>query len=117
MGWLQLETDLGERPPEEIEALLEAAGAVAITLRDGGDNPLLEPVPGDTPMQGPGRHAIGYRGNSYDNLGEGNVNPARKGDRGRSKKGSALATASLDSPHERSQSFCMQCRTDPAAPL
>lgn len=50
MGWLQLETDLGERPPEEVEALLEAAGAVAITLRDGGDNPLLEPVPGDTPI-------------------------------------------------------------------
>ena len=50
MGWLQLETDLGTQQPDEIEDLLESLGAVAITLRDGGDHPLLEPSPGETPV-------------------------------------------------------------------
>ena len=50
MAWLQLETDIGSRPPEEIETLLEALGAVSVTLRDGGDHPLLEPKPGETPL-------------------------------------------------------------------
>jgi ribosomal protein L11 methyltransferase len=50
MGWLQLETDLGNPPTEELENLLEEVGAVAISLRDGGDNPLLEPAPGETPI-------------------------------------------------------------------
>jgi ribosomal protein L11 methyltransferase len=50
MGWLQLEADLGHRPPEEIELLLEEAGAVSITLRDAGDDPLFEPAPGETPV-------------------------------------------------------------------
>ena len=50
MAWLQLETDLGAREPDSIERLLEELGAVAITLQDAGDHPLLEPAPGETPI-------------------------------------------------------------------
>jgi ribosomal protein L11 methyltransferase len=50
MAWLQLETDLGAREPESIEMLLEELGAVAITLKDAGDHPLLEPALGETPI-------------------------------------------------------------------
>jgi ribosomal protein L11 methyltransferase len=50
MAWLQLETDLGDREPNSIETLLEELGAVAITLQDAGDHPLLEPAPGETPI-------------------------------------------------------------------
>jgi ribosomal protein L11 methyltransferase len=50
MAWLQLETDLGTREADSIERLLEELGAVAITLQDAGDHPLLEPAPGETPI-------------------------------------------------------------------
>ena len=50
MAWLQLETDLGSRELNTIEPLLEELGAVAITLKDGGNHPLLEPAPGETPV-------------------------------------------------------------------
>jgi ribosomal protein L11 methyltransferase len=50
MAWLQLETDLGTREPDSIEILLEELGAVAITLQDAGDHPLLEPALGETPI-------------------------------------------------------------------
>lgn len=49
-AWLQLEAELGGRDPADIETLLEELGAVAVTLRDAGDNPLLEPLPGETPL-------------------------------------------------------------------
>jgi len=50
MAWLQLTTDLGKRDPGSVEPLFEELGAVAITLQDAGDNPLLEPAPGETPV-------------------------------------------------------------------
>jgi ribosomal protein L11 methyltransferase len=50
MAWLQLETDLGNTEADSIERLLEELGAVAITLKDAGDHPLLEPAPGETPI-------------------------------------------------------------------
>jgi ribosomal protein L11 methyltransferase len=50
MAWLQLEAELGDRSPELVELLLEELGAVSISLRDAGDNPLLEPKPGETPV-------------------------------------------------------------------
>lgn len=46
--WLQI--TLSHNAPEQMEALLEAAGAVAITLRDGGDEALIEPEPGASPL-------------------------------------------------------------------
>jgi ribosomal protein L11 methyltransferase len=50
MAWLQLETNIGDLAPESLEALLEGLGAVAISLKDAGDHPLLEPAPGETPV-------------------------------------------------------------------
>ncbi len=49
-GWCQL---LAEAPAEAVpalEALLEAAGALSVTVQDAGDQPLLEPPPGATPL-------------------------------------------------------------------
>ena len=48
--WYQL---LAEAPAEAVpalEALLEAAGALSVTVQDAGDQPLLEPLPGTTPL-------------------------------------------------------------------
>ncbi|MDP6436085.1 MAG: 50S ribosomal protein L11 methyltransferase [Gammaproteobacteria bacterium] len=50
MGWLQLETSVGQSEPGILEAELEKLGAISITLRDAGDEPLLEPAPGETPL-------------------------------------------------------------------
>ncbi|MCP4000643.1 MAG: 50S ribosomal protein L11 methyltransferase [Gammaproteobacteria bacterium] len=50
MAWVQLETNLGARESDSIEILLEELGAVAITLKDAGNHPLLEPALGETPM-------------------------------------------------------------------
>ena len=50
MPWLQISVPvdraLAERTAEEIEAL----GAVAVTLEDAGEVPVLEPAPGETPL-------------------------------------------------------------------
>jgi len=50
MAWLQLETKLGLQHPELLEAALEELGAVAVWFRDAGNEPLLEPAPGETPL-------------------------------------------------------------------
>lgn len=50
MPWLQLETKAGQERPEQLEPALEELGAVAIWLRDAGDEPILEPAPGATPQ-------------------------------------------------------------------
>lgn len=49
MPWLQVETAAGQNNPEELEAALTRLGAVAVWLSDAGDNPVLEPAPGETP--------------------------------------------------------------------
>ena len=49
MPWLQLETEVGQQQPEVLELALEAAGAVAVWFSDAGDEPILEPGPGETP--------------------------------------------------------------------
>ncbi len=51
MSWLQLHVDIDD--PDTLPALEErlmALGAVAVTLSDAGDSPVLEPAPGQTPM-------------------------------------------------------------------
>ncbi len=50
MPWLQLSFALPEARLATAEAVLEAAGAQAITLQDGADQPLFEPGPGETPL-------------------------------------------------------------------
>lgn len=50
MPWLQVTTAGGQRDPEPIEAAFTELGAVATWLSDAGDNPVLEPAPGETPL-------------------------------------------------------------------
>ncbi len=49
MPWLQAETVAGQTDPQSIEDVLTELGAVAVWLRDAGNEPVLEPAPGETP--------------------------------------------------------------------
>ncbi|MEE4185342.1 MAG: 50S ribosomal protein L11 methyltransferase [Gammaproteobacteria bacterium] len=49
MAWLQLETVNGQADTAPLEAACTELGAVAISLRDAADSPILEPAPGTTP--------------------------------------------------------------------
>jgi len=48
--FLQLVLDLGRCDPATAEDACFARGALAVTLQDGGDDPVLEPAPGTTPL-------------------------------------------------------------------
>lgn len=50
MNWQQLIVEPGPERLEAVEAWLNEAGALAITLQDAGDAPVLEPAPGETPL-------------------------------------------------------------------
>ncbi|HEU4601589.1 MAG TPA: 50S ribosomal protein L11 methyltransferase [Steroidobacteraceae bacterium] len=50
MPFLQLTLPIGSADPEPFEEALLEAGAVSITLEDAGDDPVLEPAPGTTPL-------------------------------------------------------------------
>ena len=50
MPWLQVELRVSEAQVEAAETALGTAGALAVTLRDAGDRPVLEPGPGETPL-------------------------------------------------------------------
>ncbi len=49
-AWLQLTLAADDYPPQTLEDALLTAGAVAVTLSDGGDQAVLEPAPGETPL-------------------------------------------------------------------
>lgn len=49
-SWLQLTLEACEHTPEQLEDALLQAGALAVTLQDAGDQPVLEPAPGATPL-------------------------------------------------------------------
>jgi ribosomal protein L11 methyltransferase len=48
--WLQLHLTVDKSQAALIEHLLETLGAVAVSLGDAGDEPMLEPGPGETPL-------------------------------------------------------------------
>ncbi len=48
--WLQVHITVNKDEAPFIELLLENLGALSITLGDAGDEPLLEPKPGDSPL-------------------------------------------------------------------
>jgi ribosomal protein L11 methyltransferase len=48
--WLQAHITVGKNEAERTEALLEAAGALSVTLADAADEPMFEPPPGATPL-------------------------------------------------------------------
>jgi ribosomal protein L11 methyltransferase len=50
MPHVELRLELGPGDPEAVEAACFAAGALAVTLSDAGDSPVLEPAPGSTPL-------------------------------------------------------------------
>lgn len=50
MPWLQLHLVVDKTQAPLIEHLFEELGAVAVTLGDAGDEPMLEPGPGETPL-------------------------------------------------------------------
>lgn len=50
MDWLQVQIELGRLAPEPVEAALLQLGALAVEYRDAGDEAILEPEPGATPL-------------------------------------------------------------------
>ena len=50
MTWQQLVLDIGSTDPGAVEEMLLSLGAVSVALTDAGDNPVLEPAPGETPL-------------------------------------------------------------------
>jgi len=50
MPWLEAKLTVDKSRAPLIELLFENLGAVAITLGDAGDEPMLEPGPGETPL-------------------------------------------------------------------
>jgi ribosomal protein L11 methyltransferase len=50
MPYLQLILAVGSADPSAFEDALFATGALSVTLEDAGDNPVLEPAPGTTPL-------------------------------------------------------------------
>src|SRR5262245_60343185 len=50
MPHLSVTLAIGRRDPEPFEALLFELGAASVTLSDAGDDPVLEPAPGATPL-------------------------------------------------------------------
>ena len=50
MPFLQVHVTLDGLDPESVEEACFAAGALSVTLKDAGDTPILEPLPGTTPL-------------------------------------------------------------------
>lgn len=50
MPWLQLHLTVDKSHVASIEQLFEEMGAVAVSLDDAGDEPMLEPGPGEAPL-------------------------------------------------------------------
>lgn len=50
MAWRQFVMKLDALDAAAVEAIFEACGASSVTLSDGGDDPVLEPGPGETPL-------------------------------------------------------------------
>ena len=50
MSWLQCSFEIDRDIAEEVDETLADCGALAVTLMDAGDQPVLEPKPGETPL-------------------------------------------------------------------
>ena len=48
--WRQFVMDLDALDPATVEDLFSQLGACSVTLSDAGDEPVLEPGPGETPL-------------------------------------------------------------------
>ena len=50
MTWWQFSLNCRASELEQVEALMQELGALSISLRDAGDEPIYEPLPGDNPV-------------------------------------------------------------------
>lgn len=50
MSWRQFVMHLDALDPARVEAALSDCGALSVTFSDAGDDPVLEPAPGETPL-------------------------------------------------------------------
>ena len=50
MAWLQISVEVPGDQAEMISEAFSAIGALSVTVLDAGDEPLLEPAPGETPL-------------------------------------------------------------------
>jgi len=50
MTWLQFSLDVRGDQADVVSAALDDAGALSVTILDAADEPLLEPLPGETPL-------------------------------------------------------------------
>ncbi len=50
MSWQQVSLEVAPEHSDGVEAVMEALGAISITLADAADAPLLEPAPGEQPL-------------------------------------------------------------------
>ncbi|HFE38375.1 MAG TPA: 50S ribosomal protein L11 methyltransferase, partial [Gammaproteobacteria bacterium] len=50
MAWNQLTLYASRAIAEQLSASLEDLGAVSVTLKEGGAEEILEPLPGETPL-------------------------------------------------------------------
>src|SRR6187402_1596904 len=50
MPWLELSLTHQRRDAERVERALQNAGALSVTQLDAGEQPILEPKPGETPL-------------------------------------------------------------------
>jgi len=48
--WLQFSLDVPGDQAEAVSSVLDDAGALSVTILDAADEPLLEPLPGETPL-------------------------------------------------------------------
>jgi len=50
MNWQQVHISIPKEQLQELEDFLLSIGALSVTYKDAGDNPVLEPLPGETPL-------------------------------------------------------------------
>ncbi len=64
MNWLQVTIEAGDIDPEVVADVFSERGALSVTFRDAGDEPLLEPGVGETPLWSRTRITALYPGNT-----------------------------------------------------
>lgn len=64
MDWLQFVMSLDSLDPTDVEAAFLRLGASSVTLSDAGDDPVLEPAPGETPLWSSTRISALFPGNA-----------------------------------------------------
>lgn len=82
--WLQIHLTVDKSRTELVELLFERLGAVAVTLGDAGDEPMLEPAPGETPLWTATRITGLFAGDTDPDYLRSAVNQALSADAGRS---------------------------------